>query len=146
MPRPKIAAPKLQVPTADTRFHIDYSWWEESNLDLEAYVISRLNVGQENLIELDVEQVDIIDPDTGEVRLVNGFQYVLQTYFSQQEDDFINTTSFVDAVFCVLLANANRPMTANQIAKRVGRPADVVLKTLSGPTVYQGIRPLFDED
>jgi predicted transcriptional regulator len=53
--------------------------------------------------------------------------------------------SLVDAAFCVLLANANQPMTAKEIAERIDRQPDVVVRTLGGPKIYQGIRPVFDE-
>jgi hypothetical protein len=36
-------------------------------------------------------------------------------------------------------------MTADEIATKIGRPADVVVRTLAGPTIYQGIRPILDE-
>jgi hypothetical protein len=52
----------------------------------------------------------------------------------------------VDGIFFVLLANANRPMTAAEIAAKVQRSPDVVLRTLSGTQVYQGIRPVFDDE
>jgi hypothetical protein len=61
-------------------------------------------------------------------------------------DDFTTHTSLVDAIFYTLLANANRPMTARELAERVKRDPETVLKTVSGPTIYQGIRPLSEED
>jgi hypothetical protein len=93
-----------------------------------------------------MDEVDLVDMNTGEVRKVDGFQYALQSYFSQLPEDFASRTSLVDAVFCVLLANANQPMTAQTIADRIHRPVDVVLKTIGGPRIYQGIRPIFDEN
>lgn len=144
-PRPKVKAPTLKRPTEDTRFYIDYDWWERSNLDLKTYLYSRLDIDEDLQLDSDMEKVDLIDQLTGEVRQVDGFQYVLQTYFSKLPQDFASRTSLVDAVFCVLLANANQPMTAREIAERLQRQPEVVLRTLGGPQVYQGIRPLFDE-
>lgn len=145
-PRPKLKAPALKRPTEDTKFFIDYDWWERSNLDLKTYLYTRLNIGEDLQLDTDMENVDLVDSRTGEVRQVDGFQYVLQTYFSQLSDDFTARTSLVDAAFCVLLANANQPMTAKEIAQQVGRPTSVILKTLGGPRVYQGIRPTFEEE
>lgn len=145
-PRPKVKAPVFHRPTENTRFFIDYDWWERSNLDLKTYLYTRLNVGEELQPDVDMDKVDVVDPRTAEVHQVDGFQYVLQTYFSQQEEDFASRTSLVDAAFSVLLANANQPMTAQEIAERVQRPTEVVLKTLGGPHIYQGIRPLIDEE
>ncbi|MFQ5399420.1 MAG: hypothetical protein ACE5E7_07455 [Anaerolineae bacterium] len=145
-PRPKIGSLSLKRATPDTRFYVDYSWWEQSNLDLKTYLYTRLAIGDDVNLETDFEKVDLVDPKTGEVRQLDGFQYVLQAYFSQLPGDFTTRTSLVDAVFCVLLANANQPMSAREIAERIHRPTEVVLRTLGGPRIYQGIRPIFDDD
>ena len=143
-PRPKISPALVKRPTPDTKFHIDFDWWERSELDLKTYLFSRLDFGDESSLDMGVEQVDLVDEKTGEVRTVDGFQYALQAYFSQLPEEFVRHTSLVDAVFYVLLANANRPMTAGELADWVGREPEVILKTLSGHRVYQGIRPLYD--
>lgn len=130
----------------DTRFHIDYDWWDQSNLDLKTYVYSRLEIGDEATMDTSQEEVDLVDEDTGEVRRVDGFQYALQRFFSQLPDDFLTQTSLVDAVFYILLANANKPMSARELAERMARDPEVILKTLGGPRIYQGIRPILDDD
>lgn len=145
-PRPKLSGTLLKRPTAETRFSIDYDWWERSDLDLKTYLTTRLSLGDDVNLDLDVAEVDLIDSATGEVHRVDGFQYVVQSYFSQQSTDFVTRTSLVDAVFCVLLANANQPMSAQQIANRVDRAVDTILRTLSGPQVYLGIRPILEEE
>jgi hypothetical protein len=134
----------LKRPTPDTKFHIDYDWWEESNLDLRTYLYTRLATDEVTEINLDREEVDLVDSKTGEVRRVDGFQYMVQAYFRQMPDDFVTNTSLVDAVFCVLLANGNQPMAARDIAGQVQRSPDVILRTFSGPRIYQGIRPIFE--
>jgi hypothetical protein len=144
-PRPKIKATTLNRVTPETRFYIDYSWWDESNLDLKTYLLTRLSISEDYLTGAEVDVVDLIDPNTGEVRRVDGFQYLVQSYFHQVPNDFITNASLVDAVFCVLLANANQPLTGAEIAAAIERPVDTVLRTLGGTTVYQGIRPLFEE-
>ena len=145
-PRPKIKAPLLKRPTPETKFFIDYDWWERSNLDLKTYLFTRLQVDENLPFDAYGEKVDLVNAQTGEVRQVDGFQYVLQAYFSQLPEDFAARTSLVDATFCVLLANANQPLAAEDIAERVHRPTEVVIKTLGGPRVYQGIRPLFEDE
>lgn len=145
-PRPKLSGAPLKRPTLDTKFHIDFDWWEKSNLDLKTYLFSRLEIGDESALELDVDFVDLVDDETGEVRRVDGFQYALQTYFAQLPDDFAKQTSLVDAIFYVLLANANKPMAVHELAEKVGRQPEVVLKTIGGPRIYQGIRPIFETE
>jgi hypothetical protein len=140
-PRPKMNMSVFNRATPDSKFYVDYAWWNDSDLDLKTYLYSRLGI-EDDQAETDIEFVDLIHPQTGEVSRVDGFQYVVQAYFNQLPDDFLSRTSLVDAVFCTLLANANQPMTAEEIAKRVNRPTDVVLKTIGGPKIYQGIRPV----
>jgi hypothetical protein len=147
MSRPKVTLSLAPQVNESTRFHIDYEWWEKSTLDLRAYLIARLQalgINEINL-EMDLEEVDLVDMETGEVTRVDGFQYMIQTYFQRLPEDFAQKSSLVDAVFCVLLANANQPMRVQEIAQAIGRDPDVVLRTLNGPRIYQGIAPLFDE-
>lgn len=145
-PRPQLKASALKRVTPDTPFYIDYEWWQKSDLDLKTYLFTRLDIDRSAILEGEGEQVDLIDEETGEVVAVDGFQYVIQTYFNQLPDDFAERMSLVDAVFCVLLANANLPLTANEISERVKRPPDTILRTLGGPKIYLGIRPMLDED
>lgn len=145
-PRPELKSPVLKHATPETKFFVDYEWWKESNLDLKTYLYRRLGVGDDISLEPELDEVDLIDPQTGEVRRVDGFQYMVQSYFSRLPDDFTTRTALVDAVFCVLLANGNNPMTAREIAQQVHRSPEVVLKTLAGPRIYQGIRPIFEEE
>ena len=145
-PRPKISASHLKRPTLETKFHIDYDWWDSSDLDLRTYLFSRLDIGDDSPFDMGVDFVDLVDPDTAEVRQVDGFQFALQTYFSKLPEDFASQSSLVDGVFYVLLANANKPMSANELADKVHRDPDLVLKTLSGSRIYQGIKPILNED
>ncbi len=144
-PRPKVSASLLRRPDLDTKFYIDHNWWDESNLDLKTYLLSRLDVNDDLALDLGVDFVDLVDLETGEVRKVDGFQYALQTYFSRLPEDFTQQTSLVDAVFYILLANANRPMSARELSAKVSRDAEIVLKTVGGSHIYQGIRPVLDD-
>lgn len=144
-PRPKLNPSMLKRATADTRFYIDYDWWDKSDLDLKTYLLTRLDIDEDISLESKADEVDLIDAETGEVTRVDGFQYVIQAYFSQLPEDFVTKSSLVDAVFCVLLANANKPMTAAEIAQKVNRPTSTILKTMGGPKIYQGVRPIFDK-
>lgn len=141
-----IKTANLRRVTPDTRFYIDYSWWEESHLDLKTYLLTRLSLGGEAGQEIAADQVDLVDSKTGEVRQVDSFQYLVSSYFNRHGNDLATQSSLVDAVFSVLLANGNEPLTAAEIAERVQRQPDLIAKTFGGPQIYHGIRPLFDED
>ena len=145
-PRPTIKKSNLRLLTADTKFYIDYSWWDEGHLDLRTYMLYRLSLGNELNAELPAERIDLIDSKTGEVRQVDAFQYLVRNYFNRHDDELAAQGSVVDAVFSALLANGNEPMTAAEIGERVHRPAELINKTFGGSQIYHGIRPLFDED
>jgi hypothetical protein len=145
-PRPVIKTANLRRVTADTKFYIDYHWWDEGHLDLRTYLLARLSLGSEAGSELPAERIDLVDSKTGEVRQVDAFQYLVRSYFNRHGNDLATQSSFVDAVFSVLLANGNEPMTAAEIAERVQRPAELVIRTFGGSQIYHGIRPLFDEE
>ncbi len=132
-------------PTLDTRYHIDYTWFERSGEDLRTYLLSHIAPEQRERISQSAEgrQVDYIDPETGEVSKLDELQLAIRS--ASLEPDFINPhTSIVDCIFRVFLANGNKPQSSIQIAEYVGRPASLVLKTLSGGRVYKGIRPTTD--
>lgn len=145
-PRPNIKAVHLRRVTPDTKFYIDYSWWDEEHLDLKTYLLTRLSIPGDIGAEINVDHVDLVDSRTGEVRRVDAFQYLVQSYFSRQGTEVATQGSIVDAVFSVLLAHGNEPMSAAEIAERVHRPIDLVIRTFGGSQVYQGIRPIFDEE
>jgi hypothetical protein len=133
----------LVRPTVDTRFHIDFGWWEKAERDWEVYLRSHL-CAQHQASYADLEtnsMVDSVDPVTAEVTRVRGIQHIVITHCSRLPDYITPQTTLVHAVFRVFLANGNTPMSSTQLGERLGRPAQTILKTLSGPRVYKGIRP-----
>jgi hypothetical protein len=87
------------------------------------------------------EKVDWVDPDTAEVQQVDGLQHVLITHCAKEPDFISERTALVDAVFRIFLANGNTPLTPVELAERLGRPPETILRTLSGMRVYKGLRP-----
>lgn len=137
----------LVRPTLDTRFHIDFGWWEKADREWEVYLRSHL-CAEHQAAYADLETssvVDVVDPDTGEVTRVPGIQHIVISHCSRQPDYITPQTTLVHAVFRVFLANGNTPLSSRQLAERLGRPADTILRTLSSPRVYKGIRP-YTED
>jgi hypothetical protein len=140
------AANRRIKPTLDTKFHIDYAWWDREERELRVYLLSHLPPDQRKLFAQykDTEEVDWIDPETAEVHKVDALQRALQE--NSQDPDFITAqTSLVDAVFRVFLANNNTPLTPIELGEQIGRPPRTILRTLAGANVYKGLRPVVED-
>jgi hypothetical protein len=134
---------RLVRPTLDTKFHIDYDWWDRADRDLDVYLRSHLCLEHQAAyeeFEADV-LVDHVDPETAEVTRVAGIRHILISHCSRQPDYNTPQTSLVNAVFRVFLANSNTPLTPEELGQRLGRPPQTILRTFSSPRVYKGIRP-----
>jgi hypothetical protein len=87
-------------------------------------------------------QIDWVDPKTAEVRQVDGIRHVLMHHCALLPDFLDEHTTVVEAVFRLMLVNGNKPMSALELSKKLGRPADTILRTLTGARVYRGLRPV----
>jgi hypothetical protein len=133
----------LVKPTLQTRFHIDFDWWRQHDRDWRVYLRNFLcPEHQQAFADLDAsEQIDWVDPETAEVQLVDGLQNILITHCAKQRSFITQHTTLVDSVFRIFLSNGNMPLTPEELADELGRDPLVLLKTLSGPRVYKGLRP-----
>jgi hypothetical protein len=129
-------------PTQDTKFHIDYNWWEKSGEDLRVYMLSHLPPEVRERISGTSIAVDYIDPDTGEVFELDEVGVAVQE--AAKDPTFINPhTGVIDGIFRVFLANNNQPMSPRELSDVLNKPASTILKTLStAGRVYKGIRPV----
>lgn len=134
----------LLKPNANTPFHIDFDWWKQSERDWHVFLRSLLcTEHQEAFASMEEgELIDWIDPETAEVKAVDGVQHALMSHCAQLPDFVSERTAVVEAIFRTFLANGNIPMSADELGKRLGRSADVILRTIAGPRVYRGLRPI----
>jgi hypothetical protein len=140
MQPPKVGA--VLKPTLDTKFHIDYSWWERSDENLRTYLLTHLPPERREHFQTSKSEdlFDYINPETGAVLQLDELGLAIQE--TAQSADFINPqTSLIDSVFRVFLMNGNRPRTPRELEIDTGKPADTILKTLGGIKIYKGIRP-----
>jgi hypothetical protein len=86
--------------------------------------------------------IDWIDPLTAEVKAVDGIENALMSHCALQPEFVNERTALVEAVFRLFLVNGNSPMSAEDLSARLTRPADTILRTLAGPRVYRGLRPV----
>lgn len=136
----------LIKPTTATRFHIDYDWWEKNERNWRVYLLSYLCDEHKRLFSgHDQEQmVDFVDPQTAEVQRVDGVQHVLISHCANQPDFISSKTALVDAVFRVFLANGNIALNCIELSERLEKPAETILKVISGVRVYKGLRPILE--
>ncbi len=134
----------LLKPTVQMPFHIDFAWWEQNDNDWHVFLRSLLCPEHQEALA-DIQEgalIDWVDAQTAEVHQVDGIQHALMTHCALQPDFVDPHTAMVEAVFRVFLANGNQPMNAIDLGKRLNRPAETILRTLAGPRVYRGIRPI----
>lgn len=137
----------LLKPNAKTPFHIDFEWWKQNERDWHIFLRSFLCAEhQEAFANVDEgEMIDWIDPQTAEVKPVDGVQHALISHCAQLPDFVNQRTAVVEAIFRLFLANGNIPMTAEDLSKKLGKPADTILRTIAGPRVYRGLRPILGQ-
>ena len=136
----------LVRPTLETPFHIDFAWWQANDRAWKVF-LRRLLCPEHRaqLAELpDDETIDWIDPETAEVHPVDALQHIVMTHCALQPDFLSTSVPLVEAIFRVLLASGNTPMTPIELGERLQRPPMTILRTLSGRRVYYGIRPAQD--
>ncbi len=133
----------LIKPTLQTPFHIDFEWWQINDTNWHVALQSLLcPQHQEAFAGLpEGQMIDWVDPETAEVRQLDGLQNTLINHCAQQPGFLDEHTALVDAVFRLLLVNGNTPVTSEELAARLHRPADIILKTIAGPRIYKGLRP-----
>ncbi len=133
----------LLKPNVRTPFHIDFDWWKKNERDWHVFLRSLLcPEHQEAFAEIEEgEMIDWIDPKTAEVKSVDGIQHTLMSHCALLPEFSDSRTAMVEAVFRAFLANGNVPMSAENLSKKLERPAETILRTISGPRVYRGLRP-----
>jgi hypothetical protein len=134
----------LLKPGVKTPFHIDFDWWMQNESDWHVFLRSLLCPQHQELLAglEEGETIDWIDPNSAEVRQVDGIQHFLMTHCAL-EPDFENArTALVEAVFRTFIVNGNQPLTAEELGARLGRSAETIIRTIAGPRVYRGLRPV----
>ena len=93
------------------------------------------------------EDIDWVDPDSGEITKVDGLVYSLRECCSQREDYVTRVTALTTAIFRLFIANGNTPLSAVQLHDKIGKSnPDALLRTLLGTQMrtHYGIRPILD--
>ncbi len=120
----------LVKPNAQMPFHIDFDWWREHDENWHVALESMLcPEHQLAFAALPEDQlIDWVDPETAEVRQMDGLQNTLIQHCAKQPGFLDEHTAVVEAVFRLLLANGNTPISAEEMGARLKRPADIDLE------------------
>lgn len=134
---------KYVKPTLDTKFHIDFAWWQGRNLraHLESHVCAACKdaVRDSN----PEETFDWINPETGQVFQVDMLWHIIRSHCSHQPDFVDERTPLTTAIFRTFLANDNTPLSPVEMQERLQRRTpELILRTIGGHRVYEGIRPV----
>ena len=135
---------RLIKPGLNTPFHIDFDWWKDNDRNWRVDLRGLLcEMHQEKMHDFPEDQlIDWVDPESAEVKLMDGLLHTLTSHCANLDEFLTEHTTLVDAVFRIFLSNGNSPLTANEIGENLGRPSRIILRTLGGPRVYKGIRPI----
>ena len=132
-------------PTADTKFHIDYDWWDASGRSFRLYLRDQLceECRERFANHMNTEDVDWVDPDTGEVRRTDALRECLRTRCANDPDYINERLPLASACFLIFLANNNSPLSANELHQLIPwKSSDSILRTLAGDQIYLGLRPV----
>ena len=137
----------LIKPTLQTPFHIDFDWWRANDnnwhIALQSLLCPEHQEAYANLPE--GQMIDWVDPESAEVRQLDGIQNTLINHCAKQPGFLDEHTALVDAIFRVLLANGNTPMSVEELGAHLNRPPDTILKTIAGPRIYKGLKPFLTQ-
>ncbi|MBA3530626.1 MAG: hypothetical protein H0T73_01710 [Ardenticatenales bacterium] len=136
---------KLIRPTLETPFHIDWAWFDRNHLNAESFVRGQLCYSCHQRFEkgLAVEEVDHIDPETGEVIRMDSLRESILAHCQMQPDYLAPDVPVMQAILRVFLANNNQPLTAVGLSQRLRRSdAETLLRLLTASGVQNGVVPV----
>ena len=131
--------------TRDTKFHIDTEWWENSGRDFRLYLRDQLceECRDRFADHQNTENVDWVDPDTGEVHQTDALRECLRTRCANDPDYINERLPLASACFRVFLANNNTPLSPQELNQLLPwLSSERIKSTLGGHQVYLGLRPV----
>lgn len=134
----------LIKPSLTTKFRVDLEWWKIQDRNWRNSLVSFLCPDHQKLFANAAEEklMDLVNPETGEVTRGDGLIQTLVEHCARQEGFISPNAPLVDTVFKVFIVNGNQPLNAIELAERMGKPADTILRTIGTTRVYKGIRPV----
>lgn len=134
---------KFVRPTIDTKFYIDFSWWQQKGQNLRAFLLSNACPDCQRLAEDTQDQTfDWINPETGEVHEIDVLWHIVHTH-CQHDPNFVDhRIPLTSAVFRIFILNDNTPLSPVELHQQIRKKSpDLILKTIGGRQIYKGIKP-----
>lgn len=129
--------------TSETPLYIDFKYWKSKEQNWRSILVGYLCEEHKAVfanVDPSLELIDAIDPETGEVSQIDVILDLLFSHCSQQDGFVPENGPLTDCIFRMLIANGNQPITPAEMAERLNKPANTIIKTLTS-RVYRGIRP-----
>jgi hypothetical protein len=135
---------KVTQVSQDTPFHVDYNWFERNGQDVNVLIAKCMTPEQlEAVGDVSLTDVfDFVDPETGEITPISRAVRIIRETRAHDPEFITPRTPVAEAAFRVFLLNQNKPLTAAELAARIGRTPKEILSQLGGRVVYNGIKPL----
>lgn len=140
---------KLVRPDINTKFRVDYDWWSDRGRDIRVVIRDQLcsecSARFENYSGS--QDIDWVDPSTGEVTVVDGLRYCLRECCSRKDDYVTRATPLTTAVFRILVADGDTPLSVTEIHERMGKSDPrTLLRVLLGQEMrtHYGVRPILE--
>jgi len=137
---------RIARPTPDTKFHMDWSWFERNHLNAENVIRDQLTpkVAKRFQEGAPIATVDYVDPQTGEVTPLDALREAIMNECQWEPHYLTGDMPLVQAVLRVFLANNNQPLAVTEIAQRLERvDPDPILRVLTSSGVQMGIVPQY---
>ncbi len=135
---------KYVKPTLDTKFHVDFAWWQQKGQNLRAFLKGHVCAKLQGSLHLDdIETFDWVNPETAEVFKIDKLWYEINAG-CQDDPNFIDSRApLTTAIFRAFLANNNTPLTPDEIYDKIQKQSpEMILRTIGRRQVYKGIKPV----
>lgn len=136
---------KYLKPTVDTKFHIDFAWWQQKSQNLRAFLRGHTcEAAQELVDEAEGQTFDWVSPDTGEVFQIDWLWYVIREQCKDDPEFLGSRIPLTSAIFRAFMVTDNAPLSPVEIRKMIGttKSAEMILKTIGSRITYKGIKPV----
>ena len=137
--------PKYIKPTLKTKFHIDFNWWAQGSRNFHQALLDQMCDKCRALVDAspEVKTMDWIDPETAQVFTIDQLWHTIHVQCGPKSDFLADQLPLVSSIFRLFIVKNNTPLTPVEIEQHLHRrSARIILRTIGGKKIYNGIRPI----